>query len=823
MNPMKNGGGSSRRTVLGGSSFLEFVLHVSLALLCILLRVVNAQTPSLVITNNRLTSRGFTGKILTATDLSASLSSSTSGITLIIVNFFILNMKGGHFEYLNGNASLFVNSFTSNDIQQGKVLFIPDGYVGSTSSTNSPIEYPAYNVIAQGTIQTASGTSVLNSTLSTAQVTYSRWSEPALPLTWTSISTSAPKPIVINRSNTTHAYFEVTMFKRNLALDGLPASSFHVALQSDSLCQTSSNIVLNALSDGFVLVKDSSYSQTFVLVRTLRDHLSDSKVVKNMAGVYIDAKTTIFTSYMLYDPTVGTLTCKTISFTEVIITQVDLSLQPIPSTSNPDISLTPTRLVVSDSSQIEVGLSVRIAGLNNANIFNWNVIGPKHFGVKYPILIDVKSDAKYWKVSLASNKVNPGDDYSGTYKVSFESQLSGQPGSTLYELSFSLQYVVPNNDNAGNGGNGGLNFDTQIDTYLDNNFATSPPQTQFYKDNLMFVKVSTIIVQTSVGGLSPIPSSKQVAPWNVFICCTKNLQAIPSNQCRQFDSSIMTYQKQLVINGTVSNDTDVRYGFNFTYPEDILGISDWGTLRHIYAFSLFLDPLLTGQDKRCFFAADTYLVNADLPILTSLSKRNSASISKPSRRKLSIQYGASSRKHIEITLSDSMANDRKYVRSLQAVAASSNMISTSTRAFDLLERVAPRGSSSKSVIKSPVPSTKVQLPSIQYICDSFAMPSKPLHLQHWVMTIVTSCCIGLCGIHRFYLDSVLLGIISLLTGGIFGILQLVDLCLIPGMVATLNAKEQGTTKVVVVQQTQPVAQPPPTQVVVVNNNTNVNN
>lgn len=661
-------------------------------------------------------------------------------------------MRGGHFEYRNGNVSLFVNSFTSNDIQQGKVLFIPDGFVGSTSNINSPIEYPAYNVIAQGTVQTASGIVFVNSTVSSAQVTYSRWSEPALPLTWTTISASAPKPIVINRSNSTHAYFEVTMFKRNLDLDGSPAASFHVALQSDTLCQTSSSIVLNALSDNFVLVKDSSYSQTFVLIRPLRDHLSDSKVVKNMAGVYIDAKTTIFTSYMLYDLTASTFTCKTIPFTEVIITQVDLSLQPIPSTAHPEISLAPTRLVVSDSSQIEVGISVRIAGLNNANIFNWNVIGPKYFGVRYPILIDVKSDAKYWKLTLASNKVNPGDDFSGIYMVSFESQVSGQAGSTLYQLSFALQYIVPNNDNAGNGGNNGLNFDTQIDTYLDNHFATSPPQTQFYNDSLMYVKVSTIIVQTGVGGLSPIPSSKQVAPWNVFICCTKNLQAIPSNQCRQFDSTIMTYQKQLIINGTVSNDTDVKYGFNLTYPEEILGISDWGTLRHIYAFSLFLDPLLTGQDKRCFFAVDTYLVNADIPILQTLSTRKVATISKPTLKKLSIHHnGIMQENLIDVVSTDhSMTNDRKYLRSLQAVAASSNMMSTSTRAFDLIERMTPRFSSTPG-IKSPNPSTKVQLPSIQYICESFALPCKQFHLHYWIIILVT--CLYICMLEQLWIQA----------------------------------------------------------------------
>ncbi|KAL0486187.1 TM2 domain-containing protein [Acrasis kona] len=47
--------------------------------------------------------------------------------------------------------------------------------------------------------------------------------------------------------------------------------------------------------------------------------------------------------------------------------------------------------------------------------------------------------------------------------------------------------------------------------------------------------------------------------------------------------------------------------------------------------------------------------------------------------------------------------------------------------------------------------------------------------------------LGYLGIHRFYLNRIVSGVIYLLTGGIFGIGWLVDICLIPGMVDEENA------------------------------------
>jgi TM2 domain-containing membrane protein YozV len=47
--------------------------------------------------------------------------------------------------------------------------------------------------------------------------------------------------------------------------------------------------------------------------------------------------------------------------------------------------------------------------------------------------------------------------------------------------------------------------------------------------------------------------------------------------------------------------------------------------------------------------------------------------------------------------------------------------------------------------------------------------------------------IGLCGIHRFYCRKTISGVIWLLTLGLLGIGQIIDLILIPGMVDKTNA------------------------------------
>jgi TM2 domain-containing membrane protein YozV len=48
------------------------------------------------------------------------------------------------------------------------------------------------------------------------------------------------------------------------------------------------------------------------------------------------------------------------------------------------------------------------------------------------------------------------------------------------------------------------------------------------------------------------------------------------------------------------------------------------------------------------------------------------------------------------------------------------------------------------------------------------------------------CVFGICGLHRFYAGKMISGIIWLLTFGILGLGQLVDLILIPGMIEDAN-------------------------------------
>jgi TM2 domain-containing membrane protein YozV len=48
------------------------------------------------------------------------------------------------------------------------------------------------------------------------------------------------------------------------------------------------------------------------------------------------------------------------------------------------------------------------------------------------------------------------------------------------------------------------------------------------------------------------------------------------------------------------------------------------------------------------------------------------------------------------------------------------------------------------------------------------------------------CFLGLCGLHRFYLGKPVTGLLWLFTFGLLGVGQLLDLLLIPGMVAQAN-------------------------------------
>ena len=641
-----------------GLIFKSFILCLLLHIFILLQNESVFGQYSIQITSNQLSPvRAYSPFTLATTNLFATIvTTSATSVTLKSMTFNIVNLVGARFVLINKatNTTTDVSSFSLSNIDSGIVQFIPDG----------SLLYPSYSVWADATFTTSSNTVMqMNSTTSAAQISYTKWTEGI---------GGTPKPIIVDLSNSTTVVFEVTMFKRNL---DSPPASFMLGLSAPTTaCQTSSNSVLNFLSDGFVLKSETQFSQTFVYSASLTAHLANSKISKVNRGVYIDATATIYSSYMVAD---ASGKCVQTTYSDNIITQSYLGVNTQAVVT--DMTLTPNKLSISDSNYLDIGFLLKITGLNNANLFNWQMTGPKSFSINYPILADVKTDYKVWHLSFTTaGKVSDGEDFSGTYYITFEAQVSGNSYSTSYSVSFTMQYYVPDQSTSG----GGLNFDTQIDTYKSNDFSTAQPQTQFYRGQQLFAKVSTTIIQTSAGGLSPIPSSKQVAPYNIFICCTKNLQAIPSNQCRQYDSTIMSYQKQLMVNGTInSTDTDVVNKFKIKSPETIIGITDWGTLRHMYVVSMYLDALIVNQTstKRCFFSIDTYLVAANLLVS----------------------------------------------RSTNGVAASSSM-STASRAFDFSESVQPVGSPSAKTSTKPISSVATDASkkngqvSVEYICDSRA-------------------------------------------------------------------------------------------------------
>jgi TM2 domain-containing membrane protein YozV len=55
------------------------------------------------------------------------------------------------------------------------------------------------------------------------------------------------------------------------------------------------------------------------------------------------------------------------------------------------------------------------------------------------------------------------------------------------------------------------------------------------------------------------------------------------------------------------------------------------------------------------------------------------------------------------------------------------------------------------------------------------------------------CFLGLCGIHRFYAGKLFTGALWLITFGLLGVGQLIDLLLIPGMISDANLRYAAIT------------------------------
>ncbi|KAL0487858.1 2 TM domain-containing transmembrane protein [Acrasis kona] len=68
--------------------------------------------------------------------------------------------------------------------------------------------------------------------------------------------------------------------------------------------------------------------------------------------------------------------------------------------------------------------------------------------------------------------------------------------------------------------------------------------------------------------------------------------------------------------------------------------------------------------------------------------------------------------------------------------------------------------------------------------------------------------LGFLGVHRFYLNDVVGGVIWLFTGALCGLGWIIDICLIPGMVESENQRLNAGRQTIVVTNNSPQYMPP---------------
>ncbi|KAL9646178.1 hypothetical protein ABK040_008052 [Willaertia magna] len=560
-----------QRSSSASTSLLLLFIFIILSILnTSVLCQTTATNPTIIITNNKFTLRATNSLIITPQILSAQVGNLTATSTVRSITYYVSDVLNSIFEYSTNNFVniVTVSNFTQDAINKQQIRFI------STGSFSPQCIITAVALIADGSGRVFTTTS---------QPSVSTFSFTA----WTSSST-APKPLVSYQKYGTYMLIQVTMWKRNF---DPPAAVFSIGFSEAASCP----IPINTIRDGFQLIEDGAYYAKYQVNRTVQDIINDPRVSKNSRGAVIDAILTVHTTYIFMQQGT-TQTCTQLPFTDQYTLQVDLRPTQIEyvSKTNAEITLYPNQIFVDDNNRLQVKINLRLAGLDQAKLYNWAISGPKAFSVVYPIVVDVRSDANYFRLTFMSNPLTVGENYSGNYKLSFEAQNGAL--SQVYEIEFQLQYTIPDTDPVNT-----ITFDTQADTFNGNDF-TKSPVTEFRIGQLVYTRVKVVNVVSSTTGL---PTNRRIAPYNMYLCCTLKIQGVPDNQCRYFDKTSMTYQAQIYTNGTINfNNTDVINKLKISNV--LIGGSD-DDKRSQYAFSIDIDSLRTGKNKRCFFVIETFL------------------------------------------------------------------------------------------------------------------------------------------------------------------------------------------------------------------------